>query len=224
MTESGAKHGMRVRVSARFVSDEDLVADMVRVASLNVSGTLTREQYDRDGHWHSSTIHRRLGGWTSACREAGLASGRPDLGYSDDDWMANIYEVWTAIGRQPSYGDVRGSRFSPEGYAHRYGSWTAALLAFQHWIERSERALATGAPDRAKVHERGYGRTPSLRLRFRVLQRDRFTCVSCGASPSTMPGITLHVDHLIAFSKGGVTVLDNLQTLCDSCNLGKGDL
>ncbi|MCW5775769.1 MAG: HNH endonuclease [Phycisphaeraceae bacterium] len=32
----------------------------------------------------------------------------------------------------------------------------------------------------------------------------------------------LHVDHILAWSNGGETVLANLQTLCDRCNLGKG--
>lgn len=214
---------MRVRISARFVSDEEIIADIVRVAALNPSGRLTREQYDKDGRWHSTTVHRRLGGWTSACERAGLRSGRPDLGHSDDAWMANIYDVWTTAGRQPSYGDMRGSRFSPEGYAHRYGSWTAALLTFQDWIDRSDYALAVRRTSLGR-HHRAYGRTPSLRLRFQVLQRDRFTCVGCGASPATTPGTTLHVDHILPFSKGGATELDNLQTLCDRCNLGKGDL
>lgn len=224
MADPIERQDMRVRISARFVSDEELIADMLRVAALKPSGGLTREQYDRDGRWHSATVHRRFGSWTSACEKAGLRSGRPDLGHSDDAWMANIYDVWTMLGRQPSYGDMRGSRFSPEGYAHRYGSWTAALLTFQEWIDRSDFAQAVEAPSRSSSHQRPYGRTPSLRLRFQVLQRDRFSCVDCGRSPATTPDTILHVDHIVPFSKGGATELNNLQTLCDRCNLGKSDL
>ncbi|WP_343324290.1 HNH endonuclease signature motif containing protein [Streptococcus sp. Marseille-P8640] len=36
--------------------------------------------------------------------------------------------------------------------------------------------------------------------------------------------VVLHVDHIIPWSKGGETVLGNLQTLCSKCNLGKSDL
>jgi 5-methylcytosine-specific restriction endonuclease McrA len=36
-------------------------------------------------------------------------------------------------------------------------------------------------------------------------------------------GVVLHVDHIIPWSKGGQTVDENLQTLCDRCNLGKSD-
>jgi hypothetical protein len=36
-------------------------------------------------------------------------------------------------------------------------------------------------------------------------------------------GVTLHVDHVTPFSLGGLTVLSNLQTLCDLCNLEKGN-
>lgn len=67
-------------------------------------------------------------------------------------------------------------------------------------------------------------RDPSTRLRFEVLYRDRFTCRFCGASPTKDPSVTLHVDHIIPWSKGGETSLNNLQTLCSKCNLGKSDL
>ena len=68
------------------------------------------------------------------------------------------------------------------------------------------------------------GRDPSIRLRWHVLQRDRFTCCACGASPAITIGVGLHVDHIIPWSKGGKTVLSNLQTLCSVCNLGKSNV
>jgi hypothetical protein len=67
-------------------------------------------------------------------------------------------------------------------------------------------------------------RDPSLRLRFKVLQRDNFSCRRCGQSPSTVLGVILHVDHHTPWSQGGETVFENLWTLCEKCNLGKGDL
>ena len=68
------------------------------------------------------------------------------------------------------------------------------------------------------------GRDPSLRLRFTVLARDNFTCCFCGASPRKDPAVTLHIDHIVPWSKGGKTSLSNLQTLCSKCNLGKSNL
>ena len=64
----------------------------------------------------------------------------------------------------------------------------------------------------------------NLRLRFKILQRDKFKCCFCGASPAKDPSVELHVDHIIPWTKGGETTMDNLQTLCSKCNLGKSDL
>lgn len=58
--------------------------------------------------------------------------------------------------------------------------------------------------------------TPSLR--WDILERDRFTCQSCGRTP---PDVKLHVDHKIPIAMGGKTVIENLHTLCAECNLGK---
>lgn len=67
-------------------------------------------------------------------------------------------------------------------------------------------------------------REPGLQLRFQVLKRDNFKCCSCGASPAKDPSIELHIDHIIPWSKGGETSIDNLQTLCSKCNIGKSDI
>lgn len=58
-------------------------------------------------------------------------------------------------------------------------------------------------------------------IRYNVLKRDNFTCKMCGASAKD--GAKLHVDHILPISRGGKTVMSNLQTLCDRCNLGKSD-
>ncbi len=60
-----------------------------------------------------------------------------------------------------------------------------------------------------------------LGLRFQVLERDEGKCVACGRGPRE--GITLHLDHITPFSLGGLTILSNLQTFCEGCNLGKGN-
>ena len=75
-----------------------------------------------------------------------------------------------------------------------------------------------------EVKDHKTSRDINLRLRFQVLERDNFKCCMCGRSPASTPGLALQVDHIKPYSKGGETVIDNLQTLCKDCNLGKSNL
>lgn len=59
----------------------------------------------------------------------------------------------------------------------------------------------------------------SNRLRFMVYERDGYRCKKCGRKTND-----LEIDHIIPISKGGKTTLDNLQTLCRSCNVEKSDI
>ena len=61
----------------------------------------------------------------------------------------------------------------------------------------------------------------SAKERFDILERDGFRCKVCGATADD--GVKLHVDHIKPVSKGGDNHPSNLQTLCEECNLGKGD-
>lgn len=53
-------------------------------------------------------------------------------------------------------------------------------------------------------------------LRKRVFERDKYRCISCGTH------LDLTCDHIFPESKGGETTLENLQTMCRSCNSQKG--
>lgn len=58
-------------------------------------------------------------------------------------------------------------------------------------------------------------------MRYDVLRRDNFHCVRCGRGRED--GVKLHVDHIVPVSRGGKSVMSNLQTLCEDCNCGKGN-
>jgi hypothetical protein len=50
-----------------------------------------------------------------------------------------------------------------------------------------------------------------------VWKRDEGKCVRCGSTKD------LHFDHIIPVSKGGGSTEENIQILCQSCNLKKSD-
>lgn len=60
----------------------------------------------------------------------------------------------------------------------------------------------------------------SKRVRWQVLERDRFTCQYCGWGA---PDVRLQVDHIVPRSQGGQDDVTNLVAACFDCNMGKTD-
>lgn len=60
-------------------------------------------------------------------------------------------------------------------------------------------------------------------LRYLVLSHYKNICMCCGARP---PDVVLHVDHIkpISLFPKLCLVFNNLQILCEQCNLGKSNL
>lgn len=212
------------RVSGAPVSDEELIADLLRVAQLLNTGTVPQKKYGAVGTYDYSTVIRRFGSWNKALRLAGLSLSN-EVDISDERLFENLLVLWQHLGRQPRRNELSSppSMFSQTPYNRRFGSWTASLEAFVNYANGNGVESPATQYDR-ETTRRTTGRDPSLRLRWHVLQRDRFTCCACGASPAITPGVELHVDHIVPWSKGGDTVLKNLQTLCSVCNLGKSNV
>ena len=55
-------------------------------------------------------------------------------------------------------------------------------------------------------------------VRWKILKRDNFRCVLCGADATDRK---LHVDHIIPVSVGGNSRMKNLRVLCENCNIGR---
>jgi len=205
------------------VFDEDLLADLRATAAGFGKATIGLKDYRRLGKYDDSTATKRFGSWNKALIAAGLPVLN-EVDISDERLFENILVLWQYFGRQPRRSDLaqNPSIISQSPYSRRFGSWSAALHAFAEYANVSEEAAPASLD--LPAQRRKTGRDPSLRLRWHVLQRDRFTCCACGASPALTSGVDLHVDHIASWSKGGETVLENLQTLCSDCNLGKSNV
>lgn len=67
-----------------------------------------------------------------------------------------------------------------------------------------------------EYHSKNQRKLLTKDLRKKIMIRDNYTCQICG---KYMPDeVGLHIDHIIPISKGGKTVLSNLQVLCSKCN------
>lgn len=211
------------RVSGVPAAVEELIADLKRVALKNSGSNVTQKLYAEHGEFDCSTIIRRFGSWNKALATAGLLLSN-EVNVSDERLFENLLILWQHFGRQPRRRELSSppSSFSQTPYNRRFGSWTSALHAFIEYAN-DQGAEAPSQID-GSSSRRQTGRDPSLRLRWRVLQRDHFTCCACGASPAITPGVDLQVDHILPWSKGGETTIENLQTLCPKCNLGKSNV
>jgi hypothetical protein len=209
----------------RNVPDASLIEDLCAVAK-NLNRSPTIEEYNELGKYHSATLARRFGKWTDALKAAGLAPTRSEINIPIEELLQNIEDMWVRLGRQPTYNDMNSldSRVSAKTYANRFRSWRAALQTFVETVNgEPETELHQNDEPLTTPPQGGRSRTINQRIRFGVLQRDKFSCVACGRSPAKDPMVVLNVDHILPWSKGGENTPANLQTLCWDCNNGKTD-
>ena len=70
------------------------------------------------------------------------------------------------------------------------------------WMEKQRRSRASRFTQRKDI-------------RGKIFKRDDYKCLRCGATKD------LTLDHIVSVYKEGENSIDNLQTLCRSCNAGK---
>ena len=211
------------RVPGTPVSDDELIEDLKRVSDSQGITAVTQKAYEEHGKYNPSTIIRRFDTWNKALSKAGLTLSN-ELSLSDEKLFENILTLWQHYGRQPRRAELAKppSTISQSPYNRRFSTWTSALQEFVNYANQADIDSVESSTTPSK-EKRKTGRDPSIRLRYKVLQRDSFKCCSCGSSPATNQEVVLHVDHVTPWSKGGDTTLENLQTLCSTCNLGKSN-
>jgi 5-methylcytosine-specific restriction endonuclease McrA len=213
------------------IPTEELLQDLRDVAARLPTPHLTVSLYNSHGRFNAATIERRFGGWRRALQAAGLDFGHVPVEYTPELLLGNLATVWEQLGRPPRKADMRRplSAFSETPYVRVFGRWRKALEALVASVQEPASALvseevqvasAGNSPQVASIHHTS--RTVSWRLRFLVMKRDSFACRQCGTSPAKSSSAVLVVDHVFPWSQGGETVFENLQTLCEPCNGGKG--
>jgi hypothetical protein len=215
----------------KTLTEDDIIGELKRLAAENGTDVITVDDLRRSSLLSQRVVVSRFGTWRAAVEAAGLALSNMGRRWSDDDYFENLLAVWTHYGRPPRYRemDLPPSRITSGGYERKFGTWGRAKEAFVDRVNRDiaqvaevSPATTNGPPKSAQPRQEDQRHIP-IGLRYQVLRRDRFRCVLCGRSPASELSCELHVDHIVAFSRGGKTRPDNLRSLCAECNIGKRD-
>jgi len=218
------------------MTNDEIIGSLRGLADRFGKSELTVAEVEVNLPFGGQTLRNRWGSSRAAFEAAGLSVTNHGRRYTDEECFNNMLEVWTHYARPPQYREMGEPPSSVGGkaYVKRFGTWNKALAAFVDRVNADpdnlspEMVPATKTADAEQPLDvnQGMGRDKreiSLGLRFHVLHRDRFKCVLCGDSPPVNPTCVLHVDHIVPWSKGGRTIIENFRSLCGSCNMGRGN-
>jgi HNH endonuclease len=206
-----------------------LVAELLRVAELCQFADFGKREFDALAAVSAQSVIREFGSWSSAIvhlrrdlAEQGKSFHDKRRGhFTEADCLAEMERIWRLRGHRPSRTEWEKSEpsISYNTYKRYFGGWVGACLRFLE--SRSEGSLSVPRSRVVPPRSSAVSRDVQPGLRLRVYERDRFRCVYCGRGRFTNADVELHVDHVHPFSRGGKTEIENLQTLCSTCNLGK---
>lgn len=227
------------QISVSGISTTDMIYDLQKVAEKISKKTFTTSEYSQYGQYSRNIFLKKFGSWNAALKAAYLEPFDHPFGggtknkVSEYKCIEEIERIWIELGRQPTTTDIKNgiSKYSLHVFERRFGTWRKALEFFVAYMNDEQEVekpddnkdniqLSDDIQERSENEKQPHKtkRDINLRMRFLVMKRDNFKCCMCGRSPATTPGLELHIDHIIPWSKGGETVIDNLQTLCSDCN------
>lgn len=217
------------------ISEAKLLKDLRRVSRKLKKKIVSATQYNLHGAYTDSTYMDRFGSWNKAIIAAGLTLC--DYGRIPKVLLLkNLEKVRQRLKRLPQKRDMCSplSKYSATAYRNNFGSWSSAIKHLHRYmkdkkvyleqLKLSEEKQVLKNIEKVLQKKKKENRSISYRLRYMILDRDRYMCRACGASPSDDARVKLEIDHIIPWSKGGDSSPGNLQTLCSICNNGKGNL
>lgn len=222
------------------ISEEKILSEMEKAAKQFNYVEFGWRDFNNVANVSASSVKKHFGNWNNGLealrnllKTKGLdLAARPFASnriYSNRELFDEMERIWRLKGQRPSRTEWESSnpKISYSTYKQRFGGWSNACLQFIEY--KSNGLIDNGEPSSTipatnpKPEVLREGRDVPLRIRLHVLNRDNFRCVFCGRSPATDIGVKLHIDHIKPFSKGGKSSVENLQTLCFECNLGKSN-
>lgn len=240
----------RSRISK--IPREKVIAELEKVAKHFNYYDFKRDDFDKIASISSSKVYKEFGSWEKALeflknylKERGVkfTRMRRQYRYTIQEMFDELEKIWVQLRHRPSCNEWTAlkPKISYETIQRRFGGWMHACLKFIEYksggaiaeenetLTNEKRKTSSSIDNSEKIKEGGAQkniektRTIPLNIRLKVFIRDNFRCSFCGKSPATDIGTKLHIDHKIPFSKGGTNSFENLQTLCEQCNLGKSN-
>jgi hypothetical protein len=208
-------------------TESDVKLNLERFAKTQSPSDITAGNYRK---WSGKdlsldSIVRMFGSFDSACKHFGIESKGKTHYYSDDELLRYFEELWRWRKQVPSLLDFKRFKedFPEIKHVHsdvirrRYGDYKRFCRNFSDYklgIITKELLIAKAGPNKK--------RPPiSMSLRYEILKRDNGRCQLCGQGADN--GVTLEVDHILPFSKGGGNGKENLRILCEGCNRGRSN-
>ncbi len=125
----------------RNCSDEEIVAEIIRVDAIISKPVLTKKDYDRHGKMTSGRIQKRFGGWENALIAAGLGnkySGRAisekmkqqSKNLSNEEILSELREVSKKLGKDfisQEEVNYNSELISASTVIYRFGSWPKGI-------------------------------------------------------------------------------------------------
>ena len=207
-------------------SRAEIIESLKEYAEIHGVVTIGMREYDA---WNkrilrAETIRATFDSWGKALQAAGLRAERScklDL----KEMVAAFKDCWRNHDSVPSRKQLENN-LSIHNYPFRWISYMnvyGGLGNLAELIIKVQKGLLPESLLYQRYRKKPKSRSIPLKKSSSVLKRDNYTCVKCGASPQKDKTVTLEVDHIIPVSKGGLSKLGNLQTLCFECNQGKKD-
>lgn len=221
------------RDASNKISKQKIIQELKSVVERMGFTLPSKRDFNNLSSISSATVIRCFGSWSNALlhisklleSEDTILQKKKRAKWTNEILFKEMKRVWEALGQRPSKQQwiKQNPKYSYSTYIRRFDGWKNACLQFLEYIKNTD-INWENTDDKIFIKTKIVKdkRDVPLKLRLKILTRDNFKCCLCGRSPATHT-VTLHVDHIIPHSLGGKTSEENLRTLCEECNLGKGN-
>lgn len=201
-------------------TNEEILRDVINVKEKIGKKTLTFNEYRSNGGLcGQKAINNHFGSWNKLLDVLGVEKTRISSHLSKEDIFNIIEKLWLEKGSQPTLSEFEKTHHTKKIIISNFGTWSTCLQQFVNWANSNHKKITIELNKMRHTTPR----EPNNKLKVQVFKRDGLKCAICGRTREKYPELEFEIDHKKPYSKGGETVLDNLQVLCRDCNSGKGN-